>query len=301
MSRITVFTPTYNRAYCLGNCYESLKRQTCKDFEWLIVDDGSTDQTEDLVAKWQAETNDFKIRYRYKSNGGLHTAYNEAIANTESELCMCVDSDDCVPETAIERILVFWDERGSDAVAGIVGLDYTVEGELIGDPLPEEPTINLIDLLTGKYRIHNGDRTLVLRTVLYKKVAPMKVFAGEKNFNPHYMHLQISQLFDFLVLNESLKIVNYQADGMSANLFQQYYNSPKSFAETRKLYLGFPNTSVKFRFRHAIHYVSSSLISRNICFLKEVSCKCLVILAIPFGVLLTAVIYWKNSQKRRML
>ena len=94
---ITVFTPTYNRAYILPKCYESLCHQTCKDFEWLIIDDGSTDGTKELVARWQAHGNGYPIRYIYKQNGGLHTGYNTAIANMDTELSVCIDSDDSMP------------------------------------------------------------------------------------------------------------------------------------------------------------------------------------------------------------
>ena len=77
----TVFTPTYNRAELLGRCFESLKRQTSKDFCWLIIDDGSVDNTKELVEEWISKFHGFPIKYIYKENGGLYTAYNEAIAN----------------------------------------------------------------------------------------------------------------------------------------------------------------------------------------------------------------------------
>lgn len=287
MIPITIFTPTFNRANLLTRCYESLKRQTSKNFIWLIIDDGSTDGTGQLVENWQKETIDFQIRYHYKENGGLHTAYNEAIAHIDTKLCVCIDSDDFMPDNAVERILAFWDEQGSEQVAGIVGLDYDLHGNVIGDPLPMQATINLIDLLVGKYHIVNGDRTNVVRTELYKKYAPMKVFPGEKCFNPHYMHLQISQEFDFLVMNENLRYVDYQADGMTSSMLKQYRNSPNSFAEIRKLYLGFPHTSVKFRLRHAIHLVSSCYLAGDIWrAVRESPRKMEAILALPFGLLL---------------
>ena len=294
MVRLTVFTPTYNRAELLTRCYESMKRQTCKEFIWMIVDDGSVDNTGELATEWIRETRDFEIVYYRKENGGLHTAYNEAIAHTETELCVCIDSDDFMPDDAVERILNFWAARGSDRVAGIVGQDFDLDGNLIGDPLPEQDTVNLIDLLVGRYNIHNGDRTNVVRTELYKKYAPMKVFPGEKNFNPHYLHLQISREYDFLVLNENLRFVDYQPGGMSNSMWRQYYNSPRSFAETRKLYLSFPDTGFKFRFRQCIHYVSSSVLAKNKYFLKESPAKGLTVLAIPFGITLAAVTRAKN-------
>lgn len=239
MASLTVFTPAYNRANLLPRCFESMKRQTNKNFIWMVIDDGSTDNTRDLVEGWMQEPLDFEILYYHKENGGLHTAYNEAIAHIETELCICIDSDDFMPDNAVERILAFWEEHGSDQVAGIVGLDFDLEGKVIGDPLPDQKTVNLIDLLVGRYPIHNGDRTNVVRTELYKKYAPMRVFPGEKNFNPHYIHLQISLEYDFLVLNENLRYADYQPGGMSNSMWKQYRNSPRSFAETRKLYLSF--------------------------------------------------------------
>ena len=296
MVPITVFTPAYNRADLLPRCYESMKRQTNKNFIWMIIDDGSTDNTRTLVEGWLKEPLDFEIVYYYKENGGLHTAYNEAIAHIETELCVCIDSDDFMPDNAVERILEFWAAHGSDRVAGIVGVDHDLNDRIIGDPLPDQKTVNLIDLLVGRYPIVNGDRTNVVRTELYKKYAPMKVFPGEKNFNPHYLHLQISLEYDFLVLNENLRFVEYQPGGMSNSMWKQYRSSPRSFAETRKLYLSFPNTGFKFRFRHCVHYVSSSVLAGNCRFLVESPVKGLTLLAMPLGVLLAAVTCYKTRK-----
>lgn len=288
MVLLTVFTPAYNRADLLPRCFESMKRQTNKDFIWMIIDDGSTDGTRELVESWMKEKQDFEIQYFYKENGGLHTAYNEAISHIETELSVCIDSDDFMPDDAVEKILSFWKEFGSDSYAGIVGLDYYLDGTVIGDPLPEQKSVNLIDLLTGKYPIVNGDRTNVVRTELYKKFAPMKIYPGEKNFNPHYMHLQISQEYDFLVLNENLRFVDYQPNGMTNSMLKQYSNSPNSFAEIRKLYLSFPGTSFQFKMRHSIHLVSSCILTGSISkAIKESPCKGITLLAVPFGILLS--------------
>lgn len=295
MPTLTIFTPAYNREKLLERGYEALKRQTCKDFLWMIVDDGSTDQTEEKVTTWINETKEFEIRYIKKENGGLHTGYNTAIEHADTELMVCVDSDDYMPDDAVEKILDFWKKEGSTQYAGIVGLDYNLEGKLIGDYLPKQKTVNLIDLLTGKYNLVNGDRTNVIRTELYKKVAPMKSFKGEKNFNPHYMHLQISKEYDFLVLNENLKYVEYQPEGMTKSMWKQYYNSPNSFAETRKLYLSFENTSFKFRYKHAIHYVSSCILAGKFTEgIREIQQKGLVILAVIPGLLLSYIVRKKG-------
>lgn len=299
MVPITVFTPAYNRADLLGRCFESMKRQTRKDFIWMIIDDGSRDNTGEVVESWLREPLDFELQYHYKENGGLHTAYNEAIARIETELCVCIDSDDFMPDDAIEKILAFWEEHGSDEYAGIVGLDFDLEGKVIGDPLPEQKTVNLIDLHTGKYPIVNGDRTNVIRTELYRKYAPMKVFPGEKNFNPHYMHLQISQEYDFLVLNENLRFVDYQPQGMTNSMLWQYYNSPNSFAEIRKLYLSFPDTPLKYRLRHSVHLASSCFLAGNgLRSIKESPRKGLAVLALPFGFALSCYVRMKVKNPR---
>lgn len=288
MVPITVFTPAYNRADLLKRCYESMCRQTNKNFMWMIIDDGSTDNTKEVVDLWMLNNNGFEIQYYYKENGGLHTAYNEAIEHIDTELCVCIDSDDYMPDNAVEIILDFWKKNGSNEYAGIVGLDYTIDNHVIGDLLPDKKSINLIDLLIGKYHIHNGDRTNVVRTELYKKVAPMISLKGEKNFSPHYMHLQISKNYDFLVLNENLRYVEYQADGMSNSIFKQYLNSPNSFIETRKLYLSLPGISWKFKLRQSIHLVSSGIIANKMTeVLKYIPSFGMTVLAVPCGLLLS--------------
>lgn len=291
---LTVFTPTFNRRELLTRCYESMCRQTNKDFVWMIVDDGSTDDTKKFADEWK-KNSDLEIRYIYKDNGGLHTAYNVAIENIDTELCVCVDSDDFMPDNAVELILNFWDKYGSDEYAGIVGLDFNLDGKVIGDPLPNQKTVNLIDLFIGKYHIVNGDRTNVIRTELYKTVAPMKVFPNEKNFNPHYMHLQISDNYDFLVLNENLRFVDYQSDGMTNSMLKQYKSSPNSFAEIRKLYLSFSGTSLKFKIKHSIHLVSSCILAHKLSFAFDESPYPIIsALVLPLGVALSVFVRYKG-------
>ena len=284
MLPLTIFTPAYNRAHTLPRLYDSLCRQSRLDFLWLVVDDGSTDGTEALVKGWAACEKRFPIVYCYKENGGLHTAYNEAIAHLTTPLAVCIDSDDYLPDSMVERVLDLWEREGSEEVAGIVGLDFYTDGRCIGDRLPDRRTINLIDLLIGRYPIRHGDRTNVVRSELYRAVAPMKVFPGEKNFNPHYMHLQISRDYDFLVLNENLRFVEYQADGMSNSMLRQYKSSPRSFAETRKLYLSFPKAPLAFRLRHSVHLTSSlTLLGRPFGALAESPRPFLAFLTLPLG------------------
>lgn len=296
--QITVFTPTYNRADCLHHGYKALQRQTDKNFEWLIIDDGSTDNTAELVKQWQSEDNDFNIRYIYKKNGGLHTGYNEAIANMDTELSVCIDSDDYMPDDAIETILKFWNQYGSDEYAGISGLDFNAKTDtVIGGVYPEQKTINLIDCLIGKYPDSSGDKKHVVRTELYKSVAPMKSFEGEKNFNPHCMHLEISKKYDFLVLNKNLCFVDYQPTGMTNSMLWQYYNSPNSFAEIRLLYLSLENTPLRFKMKHSVHYCSSCILAKRKHFIKQSPHSVMAALSTPVGFLLSRYILYKNRKR----
>lgn len=257
---LTVFTPTYNRAHTLPRVYESLKSQTCKDFEWLVVDDGSTDGTGQLVRSWIDE-GVLPIRYIHKENGGLYTGYNAAYENIETELNVCVDSDDAMPEDAVEKIVNYWNIKGSGKYCGIIGLDVDMDTrEPIGGRFPDGMTECFFPELRAR-NIHKGDTKQVMRTDLMKEVAPQVGFPGEKNFNPVYMLLQVTDKYPLLVLNEPLCLVQYQdADSMSRNIYRQYLDSPRSFAKMRRLEMGLRHTTFLNRVRCAAHYVIESFI-----------------------------------------
>ncbi len=297
--QLTVFTPTYNRAHLLERCYQSLKRQTNKQFCWLVIDDGSTDGTLDVVKKWIEEEHDFIIRYVQKENGGLHTAYNAAIENLDTELAVCIDSDDYMPDDAIENILSFWKQNADKSYAGITGLDFDANtNKNIGGVYPDnQKAINLIDVLVGRYPTVYGDKKHVVRSSLYKQVAPMESFEGEKNFNPHYLHLEISRRYDFLILNKNLCYVDYQENGMTNSMYWQYYSSPNSFAEIRLQHLSFENIPLKFKIKNCIHYDSSCLLAKRKGFIRKCPCKVTAILCLPFGFALSKWIIYKNRKK----
>lgn len=291
--RITIFTPTYNRGHLLNRCYESLLKQKNKQFIWLIIDDGSIDNTRKIVNKWKLD-NFIEIRYIYKENGGLHTGYNKAIELLDTELSICIDSDDYLADNAIQLILDFWDVNHDEECAGIVGLDYNNNGNVIGGYLPDKNRIDPLELLISKQK---GDKKYVVRTDLYKTVAPMPTFENEKNFNPHYMILKLGIKYKFLVLNKPLCIVDYQEDGMSANIFKQYLDSPNSFAELRRLIMTLPNIPFTYLCRTTIHYISSNIIAKNKEYINKSPKKVITIILIPFGYLLANYIK-RNSKKK---
>lgn len=289
---LTVFTPAYNRAYSLHLCYESLLRQSCKNFLWLIIDDGSTDNTKELVNEWMEKENGFELKYVYKENGGMHTAHNLAYELIETELNVCIDSDDYVGEEAIEKIVTFWKKHGGEKYAGIIGLDATFDNRIIGKKLPGN--VKSITL-SGYYENGGqGDKKLVYRTDLMRKYPSYPVFEGEKYVSLGYKYLLCDQEYELLVLNEVLCNVEYQFDGSSTNMYRQYLKNPKGFAFIRKVDMKYDKT-LKRRFLTCIHYVSSSIIAKNKNFLKESPKKILTICAIPFGVMLTYYIKKKSQ------
>lgn len=292
MVSLTVFTPAYNRAQTLPRTYESLVRQDCKDFIWLIVDDGSTDQTKELVQKWKAEDAGFEIRYIYKSNGGMHTAHNTAYENIDTELNVCIDSDDCLADGAVRKILLTWEKVKNEGYAGIIGLDADLEGRIIGKGFPdglEETT------LTGYYANGGwGDKKLVYRTDVIKKYPPYPVFPGEKYVALAYKYRLIDQDYKLAVLNGVLCNVEYQDDGSSATMWKQYVNNPKGFAFWRKICMQYPMSSKRL-WIDCVHYVSESIIAGDKQYIKKSPKRFMTIIAIPFGILLS--IYTKKKAK----
>lgn len=294
---LTIFTPAYNRAHTLHLGYEALLRQTCKDFEWLIIDDGSTDNTRELVEGWIAE-NKIPIRYHYQENQGMHGAHNTAYQLIQTELNTCIDSDDYMPDDAVEKIVSFWKKYGNEKVAGIIGLDQTNRGTIIGTSFPADLKETT---LLGFYRMGGkGDKKLVYRTDVVKAYPPYPIFSGEKYVGLSYLYMLIDQDYQLLTINEPLVVVEYQQDGSSINMYKQYWNNPKGFAFLRKEFM--PYTQGFFeRFKTCIHYVSSSIISRNKHFLQESPLKFLTLLAIIPGCLLYLYIKYKVSQNKKMV
>jgi glycosyltransferase involved in cell wall biosynthesis len=297
MNKITVFTPTYNRAYCLHYLYESLLRQTSKNFVWLVIDDGSTDNTRNLLQGWIDE-NKVTIKYHYKENEGMHTGHNVAHQLIDTELNVCIDSDDFLTDNAIERILHLWNEYGSDKFAGIVGLDAYKSGEVIGVPFPSNLKECTYSELKPVYGV-TGDKKSVYRTEVIKKYKPYPTFKGEK-FVPLYLPIVIDKDYKVLCFNEVFCVVDYQDDGSTLNMYRQYKKNARGFAQQRKVLMEYSPFKTQ-QFRNAIHYVSSSIFLMNINFLKESPKKIFTIVAFPFGVLLYFYIFFKTQKTQKTL
>ena len=283
MKTLTVFTPTFNRAYTLHKCYESLRRQTSKDFVWLIIDDGSSDNTKELVESWINEK-EVDIRYHYQNNKGMHGAHNTAYELIDTQINTCIDSDDYMTDDAVEKIVEFWKSNRNRGLAGFVALDAYENGEIIGTKLPSDVRE------TTYFDIYNtlgvkGDKKFIYRSDL-TKLYPYPIFEGEKYVSLAYKYAKLDDDYKLGIMNEVVCIVEYMEDGSSLNMFKQYRRNPRGFAFIRIENMKNPRISSKNKFKECIHYVSSGILSKDKQFLKKTPNKVMTVLAIPFGIAL---------------
>lgn len=287
---LTIFTPAYNRAHTLPRLYQSLKDQSSKNFVWLIVDDGSVDDTASLVASWQAQEQTFEIRYYKQENQGMHGAHNTAYKHINTVLNTCIDSDDYAPKDAVKIIEEVWANMDQQKYAGIIGLDEDTHGNILGSTFTTEFTTLEDFYLSGG----TGDKKLVYRTDIINAYPEYPLFEGERYVGLGYKYLMVDKDYEMVTVNKPLVTVDYQMDGSSMTMFKQYRKHPKGFAFIRKSSMVL-SKSPKRRFVEAIHYVSASIFSKNWNFIAEAPKKLLVIVAIPFGALLNLYIRWKSK------
>lgn len=217
--RLTVFTPTYNRKELLARAYDSLKSQSVRDFEWLIVDDGSTDATDDEVKKWMDE-GIIQIRYIYRENGGKMRAHNTGVEHCETELFVCLDSDDRFTVTAVADLLAAYDDAvkdhpGNVEIGGVVahkGSDETTI--LAGGDFPCEGTSTLYGLYLKGF---SGETTLMYRTDILKKY-PFPEIEGEKYVPEDYIYDKIDGICVLAVLPKVVTICVITDEGYTQSV-----------------------------------------------------------------------------------
>lgn len=289
MKKVTVFTPTYNRAYLLPRLYESLCRQTSRDFLWMVIDDGSTDNTKQFIEQWQAE-NKIEIQYFYKENGGMHTGHNLAYQNIRTELNVCIDSDDWMPDDAVEKILNFWSQlENKEEFSGFVGLDADVNGRIIGTAIDKNlKRGSYLDL----YRHTTGDKKFVLKTEEVKKYPPYPEFQNEKLSPLGALYILMGEEKDFLFVNEVYCIVEYQPEGSGNTIFRQYKQSPRGFAWSRKIQIKY-SIDIISKFKNYVHLVSSAIFAKDFKIAFQGVNPLFSLLVAPFGVLLNLFIRLK--------
>ena len=221
---LTVFTPTYNRGNLLKRVYQSLLGQTCKDFEWLIIDDGSTDNTR-LVVDQLIKENIIAIRYLYKKNGGKHTAYNIAISEASGDLFLCLDSDDMLTTDAVELINKGRHLLGS-LDCGIIAYKQDMSGQLLSTPLRCSEHCGLLGF---QRRGVSGEFSLVFKTEIIKRY-PFPVFEGERFMGENVLYDKLElDGYTLAPLKYVLECCEYQNNGLSAQFVALVRENPLGY------------------------------------------------------------------------
>lgn len=221
---VTVATPAYNRAHLLPRLYESLCHQSCKQFEWIVVDDGSSDDTEETVQRFIAEMR-ISVRYIRKKNGGKHTAVNLAAEKAEGELFFIADSDDWLPASAIADVIDAYSKvQDNQIIAGICGLDSYANGTLVGSGLPKDEIDATPQEIRCKWGVR-GDMKEVYRTSVIREF-PFPEIMGEKFCPEALVWNRIGRHYQLRYINKPIYIVEYQPDGITSSITRARMNSP---------------------------------------------------------------------------
>ena len=267
---ITVFTPTYNRGNLLNRLYQSLCRQNYKEFEWIIVDDGSLDDTSSIVNIIQDKhpCGDFSILYYKKENGGKHTAVNTGAQKAHGDLFFIADSDDILPPNALQTVAEVWEQTKYDnSIGGICGFDGGInDGSIIGTGFPKEVhllnielsnhiNIGYIDATTRDVRFKlkvDGDMKEVFRTSVLREF-PFPEIKGERFCPEVLVWNRIASKYKLRHINKIIYLVEYQQDGITSAITRSRMNSPIASTMTYAEMLDY-NISLKWKIRSAINY-----------------------------------------------
>lgn len=274
--KFTVFTPAYNRAHTITRVYESLKSQTFRDFEWIVIDDGSSDHTADMVDHWQREA-DFPITYRYQANSGKHVAFNRGVQLAHGELFLVIDSDDGFLPNALESMLKWWEDIPAperDGFTGVVTLCQYKDGNICGDPFPTSPLdTNALDL---RFKTRTRGETWGFHRTAVLKAYPFPEDEGVRFIPENLIWDDIARKYKIRCINEPLRIFYQDAGNQITKAdprkkarvkdyflqllnrdFDYFRHDPKTFAKWATLYvryslhLGDWSCMQPARFKHA--------------------------------------------------
>ena len=267
--KFTIFTPTFNRKELLEKLYKSLQKQTYKDFEWLIVDDGSDDGTKEKAEEFLSEKK-LDIKYYFKENGGKQRAYNFATDKANGELFICLDSDDEYVENGLETILKYWKKyEKNNNIAGMGYLSTYPNREVIGSSFPEKEMVSTQFDIYNKYGV-KGDKGLMFRTEIIKKYK-FPVFDDEKFITEAVVYNRICEKYKMVYVNEKIEIKEYQEDGLTAKYNNLLLRNPKGQAlyhnEINSQNLSFKqkvlNNAVYYKFCRAAGYKFGKIFKEN--------------------------------------
>lgn len=260
MKALAIVTPTYNRANLLHIAYQSLEDQTSKDFVWYIVDDGSSDNTQQVVADIINKAS-FKVIYHKKKNGGKHSALNTAYSLLNEELTLILDSDDALTENAVETVLHDYISIKEDKT--ICGLGYLrldkSSNQTIGVPYTAD---GIIDTFTNQRINLNtyGDKCEVFKSEILKQY-PFPEFEGENFVSESVVWCKMSLDYKMKFINKGVYICDYQTGGLSDGVHKRLFNNPKG-ASACYLSMSSKQVKLKYRLKYTIAYTVYSLAAR---------------------------------------
>jgi len=280
---LTIFTPTYNRAYVLDKLYLSLCVQTNKDFEWLIIDDGSTDNTKEKIQKWISEKK-IQIRYVYQKNAGKSAAHNRALELTKTELFVCVDSDDQLHENAVAVVLEEWDKLRKQSKQEVGGM---VAFREMSDGTPITQYQGKSDYKIGKLKefydrkIISGDTMLIFDV---RKVGSLRfpVFEGEKFVPEAYLYDQFDQISSFLIVPQYIYICEYLEDGYTQNMARLIAKNPNGYLAYIEQRIKYDN-DIKNVIFDTIRYVAIAVCAKKKHIIKSAYNPFCAFVMYPFG------------------
>ena len=257
MPFISILTPTYNRGELLLPLYDSLKNLTFKDFEWLIVDDGSEDDTEQYALSWIAhniENTEFPIRYIKKSNGGKHTAINRGVREANGELILILDSDDTLPSDSLATIAQYFEQcKDYKDCAGVCGLMAHHDGQLIGTGFPKDPMYeSALQFRYAKKGNVTGDLLEVYKTSVMREFSFPEI-ENEKFCPESLVWNRIANKYKLFCFNKVIYYRDYLEGGLTSKIVRIRMNSPIASTMTYAEMLDY-NISLKWKIRSAINY-----------------------------------------------
>lgn len=213
---LTIFIPTYNRSHTITRALDSVLNQTDHDYELLIIDDGSTDNTQEVISQW-AEVNAFELRLFLQERGGKHRAFNKAVRLSRGELLMVLDSDDELVSSCVADIKSVWQTINSgdaQAFAGVEGLCQTSEGVLHGSKFPGSDYYDGTHLeIWGRYNV-TGEKRNAIRVDVLKKY-PYPEVEGEFHVRPSFIWKKIAHHYRFRFINRVLQVVDFSDGGLT--------------------------------------------------------------------------------------
>ena len=230
--KITVFTPTYNRAHLLKRVFESLQNQTDKNFIWQIVDDGSKDDTRNVVEDFK-KSSSFEIQYLYKKNGGKHTAHNFGVENCKTDYFLILDSDDWLSEDAIEVVNKKIKKVDNlENISGIIGKKFCIDNSSSQAEMPKNIEFASGIELYEKYGLEGETLRIYKTSVLKEYLFP--VIKNEKFVSENVVFDKIDQKYKMYVIPEKLYFYEYLDDGYSRNIDKIHLQSPIGYAISLK-------------------------------------------------------------------